>query len=46
MVFNTNKLDRNGRALPIAQGDDLKKLRETFTGNAYVIKPITDREEW
>ena len=28
VVFNTNKLDRNGRALPIAQGDDLKKLRE------------------
>lgn len=46
VVFNTHKLDKNGYALPVDQGDNLTELKNTFAGAAYTIKPTTDREEW
>lgn len=46
VVFNTNKLDKHGKALPVVQGDDLTELQKAFPGTAYAIKPTTDREEW
>lgn len=49
VVFNINKQDRNGRALPVKQGNDLDSLLKEFHGKAYQImrvKTLSDREEW
>lgn len=46
VVFNLNMPDSSGYLLPVGQGDNQGKLREKFSGDNYVIKPVDDREEW
>ena len=49
IVFNINMPDKNGKALPVGQGDNLDELLSVFHGKAYQImkvKTLSDREEW
>lgn len=49
VVFNTNMPDKNGKTLPVGQGDDLDELLSVYHGKAYQImkvKMLSDREEW
>ncbi|WP_166434865.1 hypothetical protein [Weissella paramesenteroides] len=46
VVFNIMKLDLNRNAEVVATGNSKSKLRKVYSGKAYVIKSIDDREEW
>ena len=48
IVFNINIPDKNGKALPVGQGNDLDELLSAYHGKAYQImkvKTLSDREE-
>lgn len=49
VVFNTNMTDKQGKMLPVGQGDDLYELLSAYHGKAYQImkvKTLSNREEW
>ena len=43
VVFNTNMTDKQGKTLPVGQGDDLDELVTVYHGKAYE-EPETVRE--
>ena len=43
VVFNTNMTDKQGKTLPVGQGDDLDELLTVYHGKAYE-EPKTVRD--